>query len=54
MRNPKPATRKRIYDTGLALIGVAVVYGVLSGEQAVAWALVLAPALGVARANVSE
>lgn len=52
--NLNSSTRKRLYETGLALIGVAVVYGVVSGEQAVAWALVLAPALGVARANVTD
>jgi hypothetical protein len=52
MKNLTPALRKRLYRLGLALIGVAAVYGFLSGEQAAAWALVLAPLLGLADANV--
>jgi hypothetical protein len=45
--------RKRIYNTGIALAAVAVVYGLASGEQTDAWIAVLGAALGVARANVS-
>lgn len=47
-------TRARLYETGLALIGVAAVYGIVSDAEAAAWALVLAPVLGVARANVRD
>ncbi len=52
--NPSAAARKRLYRLGLALIGVAVVYGLLSGEEAAAWALVLAPLLGLADHNVTD
>lgn len=44
--------RQRLYDVGLALIGVVSIYGLIDGEQAAAWALVLAPLLGLARSNV--
>lgn len=50
--NPSPAARLRLYDLGLALIAVAAVYGLVSGEQAAAWSLVLAPLFGIARRNV--
>jgi hypothetical protein len=46
--------RKRLYELGLTLIGVAAVYGLVDGDQAAAWALVLAPLLGLARANVDD
>jgi hypothetical protein len=49
-----PARRKRLYEAALAAIGVAVVYGLIDGEQAAAWALLLAPVVGVARANVGD
>lgn len=52
MKRLTPAQRKRAYEVGLGLIGVAAVYGLVDGEQAAAWALVLAPLLGLARANV--
>lgn len=52
--NPRPRNRRRLYELGLALIGVAGVYGLVSGEQAAAWSLVLAPLLGMARANVDQ
>lgn len=52
--NLTPKTRKRAYEAGLAGIGVAVVYGLVDGEQAAAWALLLAPLLGLARANVTD
>ncbi len=52
MKHLTPSRRKRLYEASLALLGVAVLYGLVSGEQAAAWALVLAPAIGVARANV--
>lgn len=52
MKNPTPKTRRRLYDIGLGLIGVAAVYGLVNGEEAAAWSLVLAPLLGLARGNV--
>lgn len=54
MKNLTSKTRTRLYDLGLSLIGVAAIYGLLNGEQAAAWALVLAPLLGLARANVED
>lgn len=52
--NLSTSSRKRLYEVGLGLIAVATIYGLVSSEQAAAWALVLAPALGVARANVTD
>lgn len=52
MKNPSRNTRARLYELGLALIGVAAVYGLVDGKEAAAWGLVLAPLLGLARANV--
>lgn len=52
MHKIEPERRLRLYDLGLALIGVAAVYGLFSDQQAAAWALVLAPLLGLARSNV--
>lgn len=47
------ARRKRLYEASLAAIGLAVVYGFVDGDQAAAWALLLVPVIGVARANVT-
>lgn len=52
MKKISPKTRQRSYDAAIALIGVAAVYGLVSGEQAAAWALVLTPLFGLARSNV--
>lgn len=46
-----PPRRKRIYATCAAVSGVLVVYGVLDGEQALAWLAVPAAALGLAVDN---
>jgi hypothetical protein len=54
MKKLTPRLRKRLYEAGLAAIGIAAVYGLVDGEQAAAWALLLAPVLGVARANVPD
>lgn len=51
--NPSPEARARLYEVGLALIAVAVVYGLVSDHEAAAWSAVLAPLLGIARGNVS-
>lgn len=53
-RTLTPARRRRLYEVAIALIGAAAVYGILDGEQAAAWALVLAPLFGMARANVED
>lgn len=44
--------RQRLYDLGLALIAIATLYGIVDDQAAAAWALVLAPLLGLARSNV--
>lgn len=45
--------RKRLYEAGIALVAVAVAYGLVSGDEADAWVAVLGVALGVARRNVT-
>lgn len=50
--NFKRSTRLWLYSTGLAIIGVLVAYGFLSGEHAAAWAALLAPLFGVAIDNL--
>lgn len=52
MKNLTGNQRQQLYDVGVALIAVAAVYGLLTGEEAAAWALVLAPLLRLARKNV--
>lgn len=47
-------TRRRLYDTALALAAVAVVYGLISDDEAAALVAVLAPWLAMARANVEK
>ena len=46
------AGRIWLYSTGLAIIGLLVTYGLLSGDAAAAWAALLAPLFGLAIANV--
>lgn len=48
------ATRRKLYDTALALAGVAVVYGLISDTEATALVAVLSPWLVLARSNVPE
>lgn len=48
-----PALRKRLYEVAIAAVALAVVYGLLDGNQAAAWLLLIAAVLGVARANVN-
>lgn len=52
--NPTPAQRKRLYELAAAAVAVAVVYGLIQGEQAQAWLLLVAAILGVARRNVDQ
>ncbi|MEJ7633261.1 hypothetical protein [Aeromicrobium sp.] len=54
MTNLTEDTRRRLYDTALALAAVAVVYGLISDAEAVAWIAVLTPWIGLARANVGR
>lgn len=51
---PGRTTRLWIYNILNALLGVAVVYGVVNGEEAMAWLLVINAALGMAAANVPQ
>lgn len=46
--------RKRLYEAGIALVAVAVTYGLASGDEADAWVAVLGVALGIARRNVTD
>lgn len=50
--NPTPAQRRRLYELAIAACGVAVVYGLTTGDKAQAWLLVIGAVLGVARKNV--
>ena len=52
MKMPSPAARRYIYRVVNAAVLVAVGYGVLSGEEAALWGLLVAAVLGLADANV--
>lgn len=52
MKMPTPGTRKWIYGIANAGVGVAVVYGIMNGEEAAAWGLLINAVLGLAQANV--
>ena len=54
MKYLTPKIRRRIYEAAIAGVGVAVVYGLVDGEQAAAWLLFVGAALGVARVNVPK
>lgn len=54
MKNPTVKTRRYLYRLGLAAIGLAVVYGIVSADQGAAWALLLAPLLAMADHNATE
>lgn len=49
-----PAIRRRVYEVALAGVAVAVVYGLLDGNQAAAWLVLIAAVLGLARVNVND
>lgn len=51
MKMPSPAVRRYIYRVANAAVLVAVGYGVLSGEDAALWGLLLNAVLGLADAN---
>lgn len=54
VKNPTIWTRKRLYETAIAALALAIVYGLINGDQADAWLGLIAAALGIARANVSD
>lgn len=51
---PSPTVRRWLYRVGNAALGVAVVYGLVNGEEAAAWGLVLNALLTMADANVAQ
>lgn len=52
MKMPNRKIRLWIYNTLNAGLAVAVGYGVMNGEEAALWGLLLNAALGLAAANV--
>lgn len=59
MFNPDPANwplavRRRLYEAAAAALGLAVIHGLISGDEAAAWLLLVVPVLGVARRNVPK
>ena len=52
MKMPSPKTRQWIYNIANAALLIAVGYGVVNGEQAALWGLLLNAVLGLAAANV--
>lgn len=51
MKMPSAKARRWMYNIGNAALGVVVVYGVVNGEEAAAWALLLNAMLGMAAMN---
>lgn len=49
---PSPTVRRGMYRAGNAALMVAVVYGLVNGEEAAAWGLLLNALLTMADANV--
>ena len=47
-----PAHRRYLYRVGNVLLAGAILYGLLNGEQAAWWGLLLNALLGLADANV--
>lgn len=52
MKMPSPAVRRWIYGVANAAVAVAVVYGLVNGEQASVWGVLVNAVLGLAQANV--
>ena len=52
MKMPSPAQRRYIYRVANAATLVAVGYGVLTGQEAALWGLLINAVLGLADANV--
>ena len=58
-RNPQPVTRKRLYGTGAAVLSIAVLWGVITADDAAQMVDLWDKLLGVgglllARKNVTE
>lgn len=49
---PSPAMRRWIYGIANAAVGIAVVYGMVNGQEAAAFGLLINAILGMAQANV--
>ncbi|WP_311210914.1 MULTISPECIES: hypothetical protein [unclassified Aeromicrobium] len=47
-----PATRQYLYRLSLAVVGLLVGYGAISDAKSLLWVALIAPALGLADANV--
>lgn len=54
MKMPNANTRRWLYRVGNAGLGVAVGYGVLTGNESMLWLLLLNALLGLADANVTQ
>lgn len=54
MKMPSPTTRRYLYRVGNVGLLIAVGYGVLNGEMAALWGLLLNALLGLADANVTQ
>lgn len=49
----RPQTRKWLYKVLLAVIGLAVGYGILEGDTAALWVTLVAAAIGLPLADVN-
>lgn len=54
MKMPNANTRRYLYRVGNVGLLIAVGYGVLNGEMAALWGLLLNALLGLADANVTQ
>lgn len=59
MTKPSPVTRKRVYDTGVAVFSVLLLWGLISADEAAQYAETLDSLLAVAllvlaRRNVTD
>lgn len=54
MKMPRASTRRWMYRVGNAALGVAVVYGLVNGEEAAAWGLLLNALLLMADAKSAD
>lgn len=52
MKMPSPAARQWIYGVANALVGIAIVYGLVNGVEAAAFGVLINAVLGLAQANV--
>ncbi len=48
-----PQVRDRIYSVAIAVVTLAGAYGLVAGDKADAWVLVIGAVLGMAKKNVS-